>query len=1087
MAYTRRQWKGNVKALLHFDYRYPGEIGDGLFDEIGIETWSRIGVPKWVGTEAPVDQVVVGTPMFGWRCPQFSGAACYIKGANTQNIWNLSSDGKYEMEFFARFTDSAASNILALRNVSGDLLALAKNTSNQMTLTSSFWGVNKVSVKALKTGFWHHIVIRILNNEIKIYLDGEEVILNALPAGEVLDVTETRLGGFAGQMDEFVLRHSAKLSPPIVPTEPYKAYVDMRLLGGAGDGSWGDVSFSGGTTQINTYGMISAVGANGMDMTIGVSNNGVYGAFTRGQEVMVHVSAKKGAEEACLGKYEFKKIVDYRGTVLVLDSAVSGEFVLDAALVSKYYVQIISVPNFRNMETEAAAVITPMQWNTSTGGGIVAFRCQKNFNHKGKILTTGKMTERTDSILMCHAETVNRFLVGDGGGVFAVVGGSITTTDTARIGGDQPGSIKGGTITDLGGGAGYGGGGGKGAGAGGKFLAGGQVGENGTLGNGGIGGRGAIADERGYGWCPGAGGSPGKRAKESAVYAGQLSTTKTSPNTGGRAGAVILVFAATISLSQASVSSGGNKGPDGTTATATSSAGNLNWYDDAGASGGGTGFAYIATTTLGSEPTQITKPQTIRWQIDTVVFDYSGSVSSKTDIDLSDVDTVEGFGVAGTQPLGTDCRIAILANNVWCKITGFEAGSLTPLATQSITTESILTEGNTVEELKRFTSLPEFAGKKIRLAVALWAEIPENAPTIKLALKCKNANNQYTKTLTSEMYPFAQESEITAITSKFEIKDGGTLELLAKIRKADGSESDWNTISAHKGQLALGIQYKATFSVGTIGTAYAYLSGIATEYSPASGIVGAGTVDIISVTENWNIPLASVRMSVRHKRLQDSVLTGYVAFRTLPTSVIGETVGIGTGELGSYDLQNKSGIHQDTVKIYYDSTRQYSGVEVNAASGRVHCTAPIGSVVTVDYEYGWNQETWEPLTNTGTGTRQGINYDTTEFRYTRPISAPPASICATKICMETVSGTSEGEELGTGTGQIRTYLLAHIAKAGTMDLRVDDIVLPASAWLLAEDGKSVRVSAAKKAVITADYDWISETPIVYQFVSLFAE
>ena len=82
---------------------------------------------------------------------------------------------------------------------------------------------------------------------------------------------------------------------------------------------------------------------------------------------------------------------------------------------------------------------------------------------------------------------------------------------------------------------------------------------------------------------------------------------------------------------------------------------------------------------------------------------------------------------------------------------------------------------------------------------------------------------------------------------------------------------------------------------------------------------------------------------------------------------------------------------------------------------------------------------------------------------------------------------TEGEELGTGTGQIRTYLLAHIAKAGTMDLRVDDIVLPASAWLLAEDGKSVRVSAAKKAVITADYDWISETPIVYQFVSLFAE
>lgn len=481
----------------------------------------------------------------------------------------------------------------------------------------------------------------------------------------------------------------------------------------------------------------------------------------------------------------------------------------------------------------------------------------------------------------------------------------------------------------------------------------------------------------------------------------------------------------------------------------------------------------------------IKTPQPIRWQIDDVVFDYSGFVTTKTDIDLSQVDTIEGFAVSGVQPSGTDCRIAILANNVWCKITGFETGSLAPLTTQTITTESVLEEGNTIEELKRFTSLPELAGKKVKLAIALWAETAENTPTLKLALKCKNANNQYTKTLTSEMYTFAQESEITAITSKLDTKDGGTLDLLAKVRKADGSESEWSALATHKGQLATGIQYKATFSVGAIGTAYAYLSGIATEYSPASGIVGAGTVNIISVTENWNIPLVSVRMSVRHKRLQDSVLTGYVAFRTLPTSVIGETAGIGTGELASYDLTHKNGIHQDMVKVYFDSARQYSGFEVNAASGRIHCTAPTGSVVTVDYEYGWNQETWEPLANTGT--RQGINYDTTEFRYTRPLSALPASICTTKICMETVSGTSEGEELGIGTGQTRTYLLAHIAKAGTMSLRVDDAVLPASSWLLAEDGKSVRVSAAKKAVITADYDWISETPIVYQFASLFAE
>lgn len=481
----------------------------------------------------------------------------------------------------------------------------------------------------------------------------------------------------------------------------------------------------------------------------------------------------------------------------------------------------------------------------------------------------------------------------------------------------------------------------------------------------------------------------------------------------------------------------------------------------------------------------IKAPQPIRWQIDDVVFDYSGLVTTKNEIDLSAADRVDGFAIQKTAPLNTDIKVVLYVNNVWCKITGFETGALAPVTTQSLTAESVLEQGNTVADLERFTSLPELAGKKIKMAIALWAEDPDIVPQLKLALKCRSAANQYTKTITSEMYPFAQESELTSLTASTTKKDGGTVDVVAKVKKANGEESDWAPLATYKGQLATAIQFKGTLAVTEIGKSLAQLSTASAEYSPASGIVGAGTVDIVSITENWNIPLASVRMVVRHKRLQDSILRGHVAFRTTPVSIIGEALGVGTGELASYDVQHKAGIHQDTVKVYFDSARQYSGYEVNAASGRIHCTAPEGCVVSVDYEYGWNMEIWQEMANSGT--RLGIEYDTTEYRYTRPLNADPASICATKITMETIGGSTEGEELGIGTGAVRTYLLGHIARAGTMTVFVDGQALPSSAWVLAEDGKSIRVSAAKKAVITADYNWISETPQVYQFASLFAE
>lgn len=614
---TRRKWKGNVKSLLHFDFAHKGEPNDGLHDELCVESWSRVGNPKWVGVEEDVDAVVVGTPVFGWRCPQFAGAGCFIKGSNSKNIWNLSSEGSYEIEFFVRATDSLGGNIFALRHAAGDLFALGKNTSNQLVLTCTLWGINAIASKACTLNLFHHVVIRISNKTVRVFLDAEQVITQTLTLTSTLEVIEVRLGEFIGQMDEFVFRHSAKEGAPAMPTEPYSAYLDMRVLGGAGNGAFGDITISSGSQQINTYGMITAIASNGTDLTLGVPNSGIYGTFERGNEIMIHFSAAKKTVESELGNYLLRRIVDIRGTVITIDKTILDDFYPINTLATDYYIQVISIPNFNNLTIGASASIVPAQWSTTSGGGIVAFKCKKNLTLQGKIITSGTMADRTDTLHCTNSYVVDRFLVSGGGGVWAAVGGKTTTTASARIGGAHSGagkSGKGGPRPEMegsyhvkpgapldgydgdGGGAGYAGGGGAGSAVSSSSLhIAGAAGTNASIATAGDGGH-----THGYGTYPeylnnGGSGSLGggvhKSGQKMSIVLTNTHTGQTFPSSAvrpGSAGATIVIITNYHVLHQEAVSSGGCGGkggiyaPNGTT-------------NRGGGGGGGTGFAYIAT------------------------------------------------------------------------------------------------------------------------------------------------------------------------------------------------------------------------------------------------------------------------------------------------------------------------------------------------------------------------------------------------------------------------------------------------------------------------------------------------------------
>ena len=450
MAFKRHKYPPYVKSLLHFDFGYPDSVADasattdsagGLRDEIGLETWTRSGYVSFVGQEAPAIEVA-GTPKFGWRCPQFGGTADFVLCANASGIWNLKASGKYEISFFIRPTGSSAGNLFALRGDGGDIFSLSKNTGNELILQCADWGdLYETSEASLSTNIWQMLTIRISGKHISVYVDLTEVLAADITTDTTLAVSEARVGGYIGQADEFSFKHTAFSGAPEIPLVPMQGHFDINTVGGYGNGSFGDETLSAaGNIQINTYAPVTAMYAGAA--TIGAINNGNYGTFVPGNEVMIHLSLKRGTDEGDLGKYAIRRIARIEGGDLVFDRPVNEEFAA-ATAADDYYVQVLSVPNYNTLTVGLNTVIVPKLWAGGCGG-IVAFKSRGKVLINGKVLCEAMGPSRTDSLKLTHADIAERFI--NAGNAFILCGGTLSALADARIGSPQPGDLGGASV-----------------------------------------------------------------------------------------------------------------------------------------------------------------------------------------------------------------------------------------------------------------------------------------------------------------------------------------------------------------------------------------------------------------------------------------------------------------------------------------------------------------------------------------------------------------------------------------------------------------------------------------------------------------
>ena len=571
-----RIW-GNIKALFHFDYPYIHENGDALMDEVSAshEIFIKNGNVKFAGHET-AEMISSVAPKFGYRCPYFEAAGDFLSTSH-DNIIKLLKTGDCEIDFWLYHEASSSGNIISLKDTSGNVILALTDTNNSIKFT------NSEGTYSINNNAWSFIRLTLSNNRITLFVNNSQKIYANLPS---LDNLATfNIGSFKGYIDELLFRKG--LGDNSIIDEPVQGILDINLVGQFGNSKHGNVTINS-NAQINSYGAISA--ANGTVLTINGWNSGKYGVNV-GDEVLIHVTLSKNNNYDLTGLYSFRRIKSISGSSYTLDSTVS-EFDLAYAL-ANYYVQAITVPNFKNFTLESNATITPASWDEK--GGIVAFRTSQDCTIKGKIFTHGYGPARTDLLQMTHSTLIDRFVINRGGGIFIACGGTFLSYSDARLGASWDGALSGGIPVKKNsgghGGAGYGGagasesegsalggyGGVGGGGGGGDGYNGTSAGDFDTGGMGCNNNKNSFSNGGTQGKTPGAISSSTNHASGGGGALGNASDLSTGIK-GGYSGACLILIADTLHADASSISTGGEGG-----------------YQTKHASGGGgTGLCYIA-------------------------------------------------------------------------------------------------------------------------------------------------------------------------------------------------------------------------------------------------------------------------------------------------------------------------------------------------------------------------------------------------------------------------------------------------------------------------------------------------------------
>lgn len=482
---------------------------------------------------------------------------------------------------------------------------------------------------------------------------------------------------------------------------------------------------------------------------------------------------------------------------------------------------------------------------------------------------------------------------------------------------------------------------------------------------------------------------------------------------------------------------------------------------------------------------------TVRYSSDDFSLIKKGMIVSTAPLDCTAMSSVTGFSIGGVHPTDTDRKAVFQIDGTWYKLSGSGAVTLSALATQAITADSVLAEGNTVAEIAAATSVAGFVGKSVYVAIALMA--PADAtqmPSLSLAISGVASTSQSTKTDTSPIYNLSAVAVELVDLSASVTTTGGASATVTVALLQNGSWTGFMPLVSARRQLATAIQFKADYAVPTIGTSSARVDRVSALYRTNDAAVSGDTAEIISITENFDgVGMRFGRITVRHQALQDAQINGMISMRTTPLTREKITIAVGNGSRQTVDLKPlgavpmDTGINHNTIRLWAGSQEIFE-YDFNTETSEASFTVASGVTVFASYSYEWEPETWVAMTKGSTQPYSELGVESTEFTYVLPSNQAGKSVSAVKIELVKPDGTVTAKSLGAATGNTQMIVLEHAAKQDTIIVTTS---AGAVSWSYDEASRILTVAGQKDALLSISYDWTAETPVCYGFVAAWTE
>lgn len=450
---------------------------------------------------------------------------------------------------------------------------------------------------------------------------------------------------------------------------------------------------------------------------------------------------------------------------------------------------------------------------------------------------------------------------------------------------------------------------------------------------------------------------------------------------------------------------------------------------------------------------------------------------------------VSGFEIAGVQPTGTDRRVLFSytgdGNNAEYFKLAISGGVATPtaVATQNITEESVLLEGNTVEQLASVTSIPDFVGKTIYPVIALSAPESQTAvPTLKIGIITGSNTALYERYEESAVLELADEDvDIISITADTGATGGGQATVQAKFKTNGtwGSYIDTKNVANIK---ASAVQFRARYVVGRLdGTESAQVNGITMIYSGSDAKISGETTELLLVTKHFAEKgangLAFAQCMVKHGKLQDAGIRAFLSTRTEVQERIMYPIGTGTGERQTVRLPD-TGIAYNTVQVQVNG-EIVKGYSVNTETNEISIAADRGMAITASYEYGWEDEEWTEMPLVTCQPYDSGEVYASKFQIAIPDADENKTVTCIKFVLERNEGDVTDKVLAVATGDVQVFQLEHYARTDTIQCSGE--------WVYDEVTRILMVQHTQGENITISYHWVSESHEIYAVAAGWAK